>query len=255
MSRVFLLLALLFTLLSLTVASKLHTEHSVELSAPTTLVAPPTAACLNNCSMHGICISTSEATACACQAGYVGVDCSVMATMKPMCWLEDNICSYWQIQGDYLYQRVTSTVTKGWAAVMWGSTDGMSHGQSTIVSIPTPYLPTVIEGYNMKKGKPNTTALSIPQANVTGYVNGSYMDVSFQRKLDTGLPEHFVIPSKTGTITNMSVAYGSKYFEFHGDNATFFKIDIAAAAAGTWTGEEEVQESSISKLWRAIRGQ
>ena len=248
MSR-FLLLAALFLLLSVVSARTPFTPSS-------SLVSASPAACANGCSSHGNCTSAGAVSTCLCEAGYLGADCSVASVMKPMCWLKGELCSYWQVQGGYLYQRVVASEGKGWAAVMWGSTDGMAMGQSTILTIPTPLLPTVFEGYNTKKGKPtNTTGQSIAQANVTGCVTATgHLDVSFTRPLNTGLADHFVIPAQPGTSSSMSVAHGSTFFEFHGANATYFKIDIAAAAAGSVDAQPE-ETTLFDRVLSIIRGQ
>ena len=257
MSRFF-LLAVLFVLLSLVSARTIVPSSSIVTPAnPATPSAAAPAACLNSCSSHGNCTTAGAVSTCLCEYGYLGADCSVMSVMKPLCWLNETVCSYWQIVDGTLYQRVISRDGKGWVGVMWGSTDGMSGGQSTIMTVPTSLLPTVWEGYNMKKGKPaNTTGQSIMQANVTGSITPmGHLDVSFSRPLKTGLDEHFVIPSTPGTMTNMSVARGSVVFDFHGGNATFFKIDIAGAAAGQLQVQEveKVEEETTSLLGRLMK--
>jgi len=247
MSRFLLLVVLVLALLSLTAAvtPAIYTSDEEEsaVSAPS--------ACPNSCSSHGTCSTAGSVSTCVCDAGYLAADCSIASVMKPMCWLTSAVCSYWQIKDDVLYQRVTSTEGRGWVGVIWGSTDGMSNGQSTIMTIPTQYLPTLFEGYNTKKGKPtNTSAQSIPQSNVTGFLTSTGgLDVSFHRRLNTGLTDHFVIPAKAGTQTSMSIAYGEVVFEFHGKNATNFKIDIAAAAAGTL-----VEEGVLARVLRLLKG-
>ena len=240
MSR-FLLLVVLFVLLSLVSARLTPTLPAGVVAAPS--AAP--SACVNSCSSHGNCTTAGAVSTCLCDAGYLGVDCGVASVMKPVCWFSGEVCSYWQIQDGYLYQRVTSLLGKGWVGVMWGSTDGMSGGQSTIMTIPAPLTPTVWEGYNVKKTKPtNTTGQSIAQANVTGSTTATgHLDVSFVRALNTGLTEHYVIPATAGTTSNMSVAYGAEVFDFHGNNATFFHIDIAAAAAGKISLQQEEEKT------------
>ena len=239
MSRL-LLLAVFLALLGLASALAPASTPTVEdLSSPSSSLTAPSA-CPNSCSSHGQCQTAGAVSTCLCDAGYLAVDCSVASAMKPMCWFNGGVCSYWQIKDDYLYLRVLSTEAKGWAGVMWGATDGMTGGQSTIMTVPTAYLPTVVECYSTKKAKPtNSSAQSIAQTNVTGGASATTLDVSFHRRLDTGLSEHFVIPPKPGTVSTMSVARGAEFFEFHGGNATFFRIDIAAVAAGTVAHSEQ----------------
>ena len=102
------------------------------------------------------------------------------------------------------------------------------------MALRSAYLPLVFEGFNKQKGRPmNLTSQSIPQSNVTGGASNVSMslDVSFHRLLAPGA-DHFTISSKAGSVTNMSVAYSLQFFNFHQKNATFFPIDIAAAAQG-----------------------
>jgi hypothetical protein len=110
----------------------------------------------------------------------------------------------------------------------------MSGGQSTVMTLRSPYVPLVFEGFNKMKGRPmNLTSQSIPQSNVTGGASNLTMslDVSFHRRLAPG-NDHFAISSAVGTVTNMSVAFSMEFYNFHMKNATFFPIDIAAAAQG-----------------------
>ena len=77
------------------------------------------------------------------------------------------------------------------------------------------------------------------------------LDISFARMLNTGLEQHYVIPAKAGSQTNVSFAYGETYFAFHGPNATMVSIDIAAMAGQR---SEEVEEATpLSKLWSIIK--
>ena len=244
MSRL-LFLTVLLALLSLTFASY--------VSFPSSDLAASPAACPNSCSKNGQCLQsngTTNATTCICFPSYLGVDCSVKASMPTLCWLNETICSYWAAQDGYLYQRVlaNSTTASGWAAVMWGATDGMSGGQSTILTVPSDYAPIAFDGYNTKKGKPtNLTDQSIAPSNVTGGATATGLDVSFIRLLDTGLAQHFTIPASNGTDSTMSVAWQTSFFEFHGKHAYFIpSIDIVGIATGA------VQEEPAEQVQRPI---
>ena len=205
------------------------------VSFPSSDIAASPAACPNKCSSHGDCMTSSStnASTCICTLGYLGVDCSVMASMTPLCWLNSTYCSHWAVQDGYLYQRVwaNSTTAAGWAGVMLGSTDGMSGGQSTILTVPSDYAPIAFDGYNTKKGKPtNLTDQCVAPSNVSGGATDSGIDVSFIRLLDTGLAHHFAIPPN-GTDSTLGVAWGSSFFEFHGKAAHFEpSIDIVGVA-------------------------
>ena len=139
------------------------------------------------------------------------------------------------MQDEYLYQRVwaNSTTSKGWAAVMWNSTNGMAYGQSTILTVPEEYAPAAFDGYNLKKGKPmNLSEQSVAPQNVSGGATSTGLDVSFVRLLDTGLSQHYAIPA-AGTNSTMSVAWQTSFFDFHGKNAYFIEsIDVVGVATG-----------------------
>lgn len=240
MSRL-LFITLLLALLSVSFASL--------LTFPSSDLAASPAVCPNSCSKNGQCLtsSTTNASTCICSVGYLSVDCSVKATMAPLCWVNGTLCSQWAVQDDYLYQRVwaNSTTSAGWAAVMFGSTDGMAGGQSTILAVPSQYQPVAFDGYNTKKGKPtNLTDQSVAPTNVSGGATEAGLDVSFIRLLTTGLPQHYSIPP-SGTDSTLGVAWQTTVFSFHGKNAHFVPaIDIVGVA--TSTGTERVE--SVVKL-------
>jgi len=158
--------------------------------------------------------------------------------MTPVCVLTDTYCTLWAIQEDYLYQRVFALTnsSKGWAGIMWGATDGMAGGQSTILSVPTAYGAIAEEMYNYRKGKPASLPnQTIPTSNVTGmsFTTNTGLDVSFVRALAPMGLNHTAIPSKAGVKTNVSMAYSDTYFSFHQKNAIMVSIDIAGSAAAT----------------------
>ena len=242
MSRLF-LIVLCFTLLSVSFASL--------ASFPVSDVSASPADCLNSCSNNGTCVTSSatNASTCICNVGYLGVDCSVQATMTPICWLSGTFCSHWAVQDGYLYQRVwaNSTTTAGWAAVMWGSSSQMAGGQSTILTVPSDYAPVAFDGYNAKNGKPtNLTDQSVAPQNVSGGATDAGLDVSFIRLLDTGLAQHYTIPPN-GTDSTMGVAWSTTFFGFHGKNAHFIaSIDIVGLAIGAGGVEERrVEEAKV----------
>lgn len=119
---------------------------------------------------------------------------------------------------------------------MWGSTDGMTDGQSNIISVANQVDIKVEEMYSAKKTKPSLLPDQSINSTVTGGATGvnaagqSFMDVTFSRALNTGLQRHYPIPAKSGTMTMMSIAFSEKYFEFHSKNATATKVDIAQLA-------------------------
>lgn len=188
-----LLVALLFALLCLSFA------------------ASASADCLNKCSGNGECVSS---TWCNCTAGYVGLDCAVKtAITTPLCWIGGAVCAWWGVQADYVYYRVSAsnTTAAGWVGVMWNATDGMSYGQSSIFAYDGAAV-YAFDGYNVKKGKPaNLTGQSIAPQNVSGVLTASGgMEISFARALDTGLPQHYVIPAMKGMPSTWSVAYAQE---------------------------------------------
>jgi len=149
------------------------------------------------------------------------------------------------IQNDYLYQRVFALTnsSKGWAGVMWGATDGMAGGQSTVLSVPTQYAAIAEENYSYKKGKPSLLPdQSIPASNVTGmtFETNTGLDVSFVRPLAPKYLNHTSIPSKAGVKTNVSYAYSDTYFGFHAKNAVMLSIDIAGVASGVVEKQHDV---------------
>ena len=235
MSRLF-LVTLLLALLSVSLASL--------LSFPSSDLAASPADCPSSCSQNGQCMKSGDASSCICSVGYLGVDCSVKTSMRPLCWLSGTFCTHWAVQGGFLYQRVwaNSTNATGWAGVGWGSTDGMSGLQSTILSVLSAYAPTAFDGYNSKKGRPtNLTQQSVSAQNVSGGATPSGIDVSFIRLLDTGLAQHYTIPSTNGSASTMSVAWAGTFFDFHGKNAHFIpSIDIVGVASQAAVEEAKV---------------
>jgi hypothetical protein len=163
-----------------------------------------------------------------------------MATMKPLYYLNNTYGVFWAFNGSSIVVRVAGMINPaGWLGLMWGSTDGMTNGQSNVIHVNNNVDIVVEEMYSAKKTKPSLLPAQSINSTVTGgctYVNGagqSVMDVTFSRQLVTGLDRHYPIPSKAGTITLMSAAFSEKYFEFHSKNATYDKVDIAQLAGVT----------------------
>jgi len=161
--------------------------------------------------------------------------------MRPLCWINDTYCSYWAIENGNLYQRVFAETTNstGWAGVLWGAEDGMAGGQSTVLSVPIQYQAQAEEMYSLKKGRPSLLPdQSIPKTSVTGMSYARGLDVSFVRALNPKLLNHTVLPSVSGVITNVSIAYSSQYFMFHTNHAIFLHLDLVALANGGVTTAE-----------------
>ena len=115
MSRLLFAAVLVLTLLSVAVSLPLY------FPVPASDLAP-LSDCANDCSSHGSCVKTSSGSGtCICEPGYLAVDCSVQSAMQPLCWLDGAVCSYWNIKGDYLYQRTIGPYAGGWVGVMWSA--------------------------------------------------------------------------------------------------------------------------------------
>jgi len=167
--------------------------------------------------------------------------------MVPLCWLNDTYCSYWSIQNGNLYQRVFALTnsTKGWAGILWGARDGMTGGQSTILSVPSQYQAQAEEKYSIKKGLPGPLPdQSIANSSVTGMYYERGLDVSFIRALNPMLLNHTVLPSSSGVITNVSIAFSSAYFMFHMNHALFLHLDLVGLQEGEGEGQEQVKATT-----------
>jgi len=231
------------------------------LSSPFRPTIPPSdilspSACANSCNApHGTCVGSGTISTCICEPPYLSTDCSIVSRMRPLCWLNDTYCSYWSIQNGNLYQRVFAETnsTHGWAGIMWGANDGMTGGQSTILSVPTQYQAYAEEKYSFKKGMPAPLPdQSIANSSVTGMYYERGLDVSFVRALNPMLLNHTVLPSTSGSITNVSVAYSSTYFMFHMKNAMFLHLDLVGLQEGEGEGEEEAKATTTEH--RHFRG-
>ena len=205
-------------------------------------------ACLNACSGRGLC---SPASTCLCDAGWLGVDCSVASLMAPLCVPSSAspppLCMYWRVVGSVYYHRVLAVTVPspsnpanasnpGWAAVLWdndASQGPMTGGKIALVSAPSPYAPLVQDYYAATEDTPALTAdQTVPSYNVTGTSTASTLDVSFQRACDTGKPQHFVVPTAPGSTTTLGVAWLGGPLAYHDTNAhTFAPLDLVAAQA------------------------
>jgi len=152
-----------------------------------------------------------------------------------LCFLNGTYCAYWNIQNDYLYMRVHAETNprgeleKGWAAVSWGSLDGMTDGQITRLTVPVQNMALAVEFFSTTFSHPTPLPVqSISPQNVTGFSFPTGIDVSFHRLLNAQFP-HYSLPSVPGSMTNSSIAMGPLVFEKHA-HAHFFQLDWAATA-------------------------
>jgi len=193
------------------------------------------AACPNMCSNNGDCVNGANSTSCICNDGFLGNDCSIKVTMNPVCWINNNVCSYWTIQNGYLYQRISALTanTAGWVGFMFGASDGMAGGQSTIFHVASVYTVVAEEMFSVQRGKPSLLPdQSISSSDVSGLAMSTGIVISYQRLADPKLARHYAIPTAAGTMTNISVAFSPAYFNFHMTNSAFIMIDLAAASLG-----------------------
>ena len=214
---------------------------------PLDLVATmdPSASCVNACSGNGQCVGSGMNAHCHCKDSWLGVDCSVSASMQPQCWQGVNssvaICAQWQLDSQSIYFRLvavtnptgsSSGTATGWAGMLFGAaTDGMSNGTGFYVYVnSTTQQPTVIDIYAMHPGRPSVADVQ-SAVNVTGYANSSAIDVSFQRPLAAVDAQHYAIPAAAGVMTALSVAVGSNTLSKH-VWAEQVSVDFAAVAAG-----------------------
>jgi len=214
--------------------------------------------CPNSCSGNGQCITVNGtgSTNCFCKEGYLSTDCSVTATMKAICYINNQLCSYWKVEaGKILYQRLVVNSNSGvqWAGVMWGATDGMAGGQSTILSFGTggKSAAQAEEMVSVRKGMPTKLADNLQTINasqVNGQITANSLDISFIRLLDPGVAQHFVIPSSAGTTSTISFAFGNSYFSYHMTNRQFSSVDIAGLAGATERLTENQPAAAETKL-------
>jgi len=164
-----------------------------------------------------------------CDATYLAVDCSVQSTMQPIQLIGGNYTTYWAIANGFFYHRIVAvTAVTGWAGVLFGAVDRMTNGRGHIVTVPSAFNGTVYDVYATAKHTPLFTNSIVLGA--TGFSGKNTIDVSYYRPTSTSADHHYSIPEQPGTITNMSVAFQSHFFEFHKQNADFIQIDLAKAA-------------------------
>ena len=205
----------------------------------------PAASCTNGCSGNGRCVGSGMNAHCHCKDSWLGIDCSVSATMQQQCWQGANnsgtVCAQWQLDSQYIYVRIqartnptggSNGTASGWAGMLFGAAaDGMTNGTGFYVSVnPTSQQPTVVDIYATRRGRP-APATAQTAVNVTGFANSTAIDVSFQRPLSAVDAQHYAIPASAGATTAVSVATGPTTFSHHAW-ATQVEVDIAAAAAG-----------------------
>jgi len=186
------------------------------------------ASCLNDCSQHGFC---SSAGTCLCDESYLAIDCSVQSAMKPMVFLGGNYTTYWSISNDIFYHRIIArTGGSGWAGVLFDAVDFMTGGRGHVVTVPNAFNGTVYDVYATGKHKPISVSSIV--LNAVGFSERNHIDVSYSRPTATSDEHHYSIPTTPGTLTNMSVAWQTTFFDFHQKNADFTQIDLAKAAMG-----------------------
>jgi len=192
--------------------------------------------CPNSCSNQGVCVSGKNGTRCICDNKFLGSDCSVQVNMDAVCYLQNKYCTYWQFASGKFFQRIyaTNEGNNGWVGFMFGATDGMAGGQSTVLSVQAAYTALAEEMYSLHKGKPSLLPdQTIDPADVSGLALDRGIDVAYMRSTNPMKLNHSIIPTVPGTITNISMAMSPVYFTFHTGNATFQKIDLALVAEGT----------------------
>jgi len=142
-----------------------------------------------------------------------------------------NYTTYWNIVNAVFYHRIIArTASTGWAGVLFDAVDYMTNGRGHVITVPNQFNGTVYDIYATGKHKPLTTTNIVLGA--VGFSTPYHLDVSYYRPTMTTDVHHFNIPTAPGTVTNMSVALQSQFFEFHHDNADFIQIDLAKAAMG-----------------------
>lgn len=69
-------------------------------------------ACLNSCSNHGQCITStsSKTVSCLCDAPYLGNDCSVQSTMKPVYFLNNSVGVFWAFNNSNIVVRMAGYI-------------------------------------------------------------------------------------------------------------------------------------------------
>jgi len=186
------------------------------------------ASCLNDCSQHGFC---SSAGTCLCDESYLAVDCSVQSAMKPLIFLGGNYTTYWSISNDIFYHRIIArTGGNGWAGVLFDAVYGMTNGSGHVVTVPNAFNGTVYDVYATGQHKPISVSSIV--LNAVGFSERDRIDVSYSRPTASNDPHHFSIPTVPGTISNVSVAWQTTFFDFHHDNADYAQLDLAKVAMG-----------------------
>ena len=214
---------------------------SVDIAAA---ASTPVSGCLNQCSGHGSC--SPEGT-CVCDANYLATDCHLPSIMEPLCANDASAqagayCMYWRIVDGIYYHRIIAltnptpapnSAASGWAGVLWDSQDGqMAQGKVVVVSVPEPYKPAVWEMYAADEEQPDLTDVqTIKPYNVTGWSNGTTIDVSFQRYCHVNLTQHYSIPTLVGDTTSVGVAWHNESWD-SGDQhlwaQSLGKLDLVA---------------------------
>jgi len=160
--------------------------------------------------------------------------------MQTMCYINDTYCTYWQFDATNAYIRVGALTNingstpdaMGWAGIMFGAVDSMTNGSIHRITVNNTYSGAVLDMFANHHGKPNATMDQIVTG-ASGHSDTYFIEVSFVRPLQTAFDQHYSIPPQPGTMTNVSVAYQSAVFEYHGNNAKFLnELDLAAIAQG-----------------------
>ena len=195
-------------------------------------------ACINDCNKSGEC---SASNTCICNLGFLGIDCGIKASMTPLTFLNGALTMYWTIANGNFFHRVNCVLgaapQRGWCGVLFDTarSPAMGNGQGHLFSVKSPFVATVEDMYvpGLRNTRPTVNATSIAGPNVVGFYTANAIDVSYVRPCFTTEPFRYSIPQTPGTLTNLSIAFGTTYFNQHAggaNNRVRVSIDLYSTA-------------------------